>query len=161
MRKTNIIVSSQTESKDASARGFEQGRYWQHLAFYLYSLTWDPFIITRLDAIPTLRERAEPVAATENSLLLFTHPNTPEDRHAIEEVLGKGENVVPNHPEPEIQKLVTDEGFFSNHFGQTIISLRARWHFSALDTRRYIYPHIQPFLRLNPESGQVLSHIWG
>lgn len=161
MRKTNIIVSSQTESKDASARGFEQGRYWQHLAFYLYSLTWDPFILTRLDAIPTLRERAEPVAATENSLLLFTHPNTPEDRHAIEEVLGKGENVVPNHPEPEIQKLVTDEGFFSNHFGQTIISLRARWHFSALDTRRYIYPHIQPFLRLNPESGQVLSHIWG
>ena len=160
-KKAHIIVSSQTESKNASARGVESGRYWLHQAYYLYPLVWDPFVLTRLEGIPSLRERSEPIGAADNSLLLFTHPNTAEDRDAIEEVLGQGGNVVLNHPDSEIESLVADEGFCGDDYGETISSLRERWHFNALETRPYIYPHTQQFLRLNPESGQVLSRIGG
>jgi hypothetical protein len=159
MKKASLLISSQTESKDASARGVEQGRYWLHQAYYLYPLAWDPFVLTRLDGLPILRERAEPVEACENSILVFTHPNTADDRSVIEAVLGNGGNVVLNHPEPEIAQLVAQEGFCSDGYGEAMVSLRERWHFSVLNTRHYIYPHTQPFLRLNPQSGRVLSHI--
>lgn len=130
------------------------GRCWDVAAYYLYTLAWDPFILSRLKAAPVLREPTDKIVAPADVILLFAHPNDDDDGAAIKQVRKAGGRIVFNRPSPElIPKFCTDG------YGQTIISLREHWHLDAASSEKYIYPHTDTFLRLNPGAGTVLSHI--
>jgi hypothetical protein len=154
-----IMVTGQVAPKQSVDHGIERGRFWHLQSNFLQSVVWDPFILARIESVPQLREQQETITDPGNTLLLFASPNDEQDAPFVQQVLDSGGNVMLNHPTPEIISL-TGEDFCSDGFGETIISLRERWHFDAA-AGSYIYPHMQPFLRLNPQAGQILSRIGG
>ena len=155
-----IMVTGQVAPKQSVDHGVELGRFWDLQSNYLHSVIWDPFILTRLDSVPQLREPQEAIVDPGNTFLLFAYPNNTQDMPNVQQVLDNGGKVMLNHPTPEIISM-TEEDFCSDGYGETIVSLRERWHFDAAAAGSYIYPHMQPFLRLNPQAGQVLSRIGG
>jgi len=155
-----IDVTGSVVSKEMYDHGVPNGRWWDQGVFYVYCMAWDPHLLCRSSGPPRYRESGDPIEQPGDSLLLFANPTQAADAGIVEEVLSRGGHVVLNHPSRQLLDAV-DAGFTGNGYGQTLISLRERWHLDPGEGSPYIYPHMQEFLRLNPAAGRAFARIGG
>ena len=143
-----ITVTGQVVPTTELDHGIENGRYWAWPLFLLYPLAWDPFILAQLGTTPDYRDQADPLPDPGQAIHLPSHATTQEDLPLLRDVLKAGGHAVLNHPPIELLGELGSRAAT----GQSIVSLRERWHFPHGTHGPYIYPHTQPFLQLDPHA---------